>query len=31
MISGARRKRIDARLIYRNPIGDAELLPNSFA
>jgi hypothetical protein len=30
-IAGAGRKRVDAWLIYRNPIGKSEFMPNSFA
>src|SRR4029077_13144384 len=31
MIAGAGRKRVDALLIHRNPIGKSEFLSNSFA
>src|SRR6201999_4358665 len=30
-IAGAGRKRVDAWLIYRDPIGKSEFMPNSFA
>jgi hypothetical protein len=30
-IACARRKRVDARLIYRDPLGDTEFLPDPIA
>jgi hypothetical protein len=30
-IACARRKRVDARLIYRDPLGNAEFLPDPIA